>query len=240
MMLKLKKSEVNIGEHFFKNSNKYQEVVHGTNKELYQNISIELNRNLEGTVLDIGNGNVFNYNLDKLKQVIAVDIAFKNMKNTEKIRYIASDARDLSQVQTASCDRIVMQFLIHHMVDQTKNMTDASVSQCFRECHRVLKSDGKLIIIEMLVHPAVEFFENIFYGINYKLLTYLNKPMVKFYSKHELISKLQAAGFGNVSNYEIKMGKWIDPFEALFPGVIKLPRFLYPAESRFICSTKSS
>ncbi len=237
-MLHLKKHEVDIGEHFHKHSEQYQEVVHGTNRELYQNISKELNQNLTGTVLDIGNGNVFNYDLDRLERIIAIDIAFKNMKNTEKITYFTGDARDLRQISSLSCDRIVMQFLVHHIVDRTKTLTDSSLAQCFCECYRVLKPNGKLIIVEMLVHPVVEFFENLLYGFNFRLLSWINKPMIKFYSKLGILSRLKSAGFAEFNDYEIEMGQWIDPFEALFPGAVKLPRFLYPAESRFISSKK--
>jgi len=237
-MLKFKKQEVDIGEHFHKHASEYQEVVHGTNKELYQNISRELNQSLSGTVLDIGNGNVFNYDLSRLEHVIAVDIAFKNMTSTEKITYVTADARDLRGVKTGSCDRVVMQFLVHHIVNTSKRLTDSSVEQCFSECYRVLKPSGKLMIVEMVVHPVVEFFENLLYRMTYRFLSWVNKPMIKFYSLRGIISRLKGAGFTGWTDGEIEMGKWIDPFEALFPGKIKLPRFLYPAECRLISAQK--
>lgn len=230
---------VNVGDHFHKVSDSYQQVVLGTNRQLYQNVRLELEKHLRGVVLDIGNGNVFNYDLDRLDKVIAVDLAFRNMKDSSKVNYFSGDARNLNMAQDHSCDYVLMQFLVHHIVDRNKKMTGDSIARALSECHRVLKIGGKLIIVEMLVTSFVETLENILYSLTYKLLTLLNKPMVKFYSRLGLIARLKKAGFSDIIDYEIDMGKWIDPFEALFPGAMKLPRFLYPAQCRLISSMKS-
>lgn len=236
MSLSLKKS-VNIGEHFHAHAQKYQDVVRGTNKQLYDNIRKQLDRHLFGTVLDIGNGNVFNYQVEKLEQIIAVDLAFKNMADTQNIKFFSGDARNLSMVKTKSCDCVVMQFLIHHIVDRTKTLTDVSVMSVLLECRRVLKENGKLIIVEMLVPHFIETMENLLYRFNHALLSCFDKPMIRFYSKQGLFSRLNKAGFHQVTHFEIDVGKWIDPFEGLFPGRVKLPRFLYPAQCQFMISS---
>jgi ubiquinone/menaquinone biosynthesis C-methylase UbiE len=233
------KSEVDIGAHFAKHSVRYHQSVQNANKVLYQNIAAELNQNLDGTVLDIGSGNVFDYDITKLSQVIAVDLAFTaDMQNTDKIKYIQGDARHLKDIDDNCCDNVIMRFLLHHIVEKSKTLTDNSVLTSLKESNRVLKPNGKLIIIEMLVRPFIEQAENILYGINYKLLTLIRRPMVRFYSEQKLHTMLKAAGFPKITTKQIHMGKYIDPFGALFPGVIKLPVFLYPARCCSIIAIK--
>ena len=233
------KPEVDIGEHFVKHSDKYHQSIQNANSELYKNIAVELNQNLDGTVLDIGSGNVFDYDLAKLNRVIAVDLAFSpDMQNTDKIKYMQGDARDLKDIGNDSCDRVIMRFLLHHIVEKNKPLTDDSVLTSLKESNRVLKTNGKLIIIEMLVLPFIEKAENILYGMNYRLLTLIHRPMIRFYSERNLCTMLKAAGFSQIMIKQIYMGKYVDPFGALFPGVIKLPVFLYPARCCSIIAIK--
>lgn len=233
------KSEVDIGAHFVKQSERYQQVVDGANKELYENIRAELDRNLNGVILDIGNGGVFGYDVDKLERVIAVDLAFdENMQDSEKIKYIRDDARVLKTIESNSCDCVVMQFLVHHIVDENIKLTNDSILASLKEAHRVLKPKGKLIIIEEIVLFFIEYVEDVLYKMNFRLLILINKPMIKFYSEKGLRSRLRSAGFALVTIKKIDQGKWVDPFGGLFPGVVKIPAFLYPAKCCAIIAVK--
>ena len=221
------KPKLDIGSHFAKHSKQYLQAVEGANKELYENIRLELDRNLNGTVLDIGNGGVFGYDVGKLEQIIAVDLAFdENMPDNGKIKYICNDARDLNAIESGSCDCVVMQFIVHHIVDENIKLTDGSVLMSLKETHRVLKPKGKLIIIEEIVHSLLEGLENVFYKMNFNLLRLINKPMIKFYSEKGLRSE----GFDLIAFKKIDQGKWVDPFGGLFPGAIKIPALLFPAK----------
>jgi len=232
---------MDISAHFKKHSKKYQHVVKNTNKELYKNIEHELNGELTGTVLDIGNGNIFNYDIDKLDRVIAIDLTFEdNMPDTGRIKRIHGDARDLRMLDSKSCDRVVMQFLLHHIVEKTKKDTDGAVLSALKEAYRVLKPEGKMVIIEMLVHPFMERTENILYRLNYELLNFINKPMIKFYSENGLREKLLSADFTQINVKRIDMGKSIDPFEAILPGVITIPAYLNPTKCYFIVAARQN
>jgi ubiquinone/menaquinone biosynthesis C-methylase UbiE len=234
------KSGVDVGNHFSKHSGRYRQTVYDANKQLYKNIGSELNKNLKGVVLDIGNGGIFVYDTDRLERVIAVDLTFDDdVKHSKNIKYVIGDARDLSNIESNSCDGVVMQFLLHHIVEKSKALTDNSILAALKESHRVLNASGRLNIIEMLVFSLVEYAEDMLYGINYRLLALFNKPMVKFYSKKGLLSRLHSAGFHKIDTRQISIGsKWVDPCPALLPGLIKLPTFLYPAKCYSIVAEK--
>lgn len=228
-----------IKEHFEKQTKRYKEVVENTNKELYGNIRKELDKNLKGVVLDIGNGGVFNYDVNKLKKVFAVDVAFKSKKEG-KINYIEGDARDLRKIKTNSCDRVVMQFLLHHITEKKKEKTYMDLKKSLKEANRVLKKKkrSELIIIEMFVNPVVENLEDVFYNINSFFLFMVNKPMIKFYSKSSLQSILAKVGFRKVFTKPIYIGRHIDPLGGILPGFVKIPVKLYPFKCYMIKAVK--
>lgn len=228
---------VDIKEHFAKQTKRYKEVVEDTNKELYENIRKELDKNLKGVVLDIGNGGIFNYNTNKLEKIFAIDLAFKS-KEDGKITYIGGDARNLRKIKNNSCDRVVMQFLLHHITERKKEKTYIGLKKSLKEVNRVLKNNGELIIIEMFVNSLVEKLEDVSYDINSMFFSLINKPMLKFYSKKGLIKILNNVGFSKIITKPINIGKYIDPFGGILPGFIKIPRIFYPFKCCMIKAIK--
>lgn len=232
-------SEIDVGKHFSKYSKHYYADVHGVLREACLNVGAVLDEILYGTVLDIGNGGVFFYNTDALEKIIAVDLAYpKEMQDTEKITFYSGDARNLGFLEDEKADCVLMQFLLHHVVENTRKQTDESLTKLLSEARRVLKSNGRLIIVEPVVFPIFELFENIFYGLNSYILRLLNKPMVKFHCKSSLISRIEEVGYSNIESQKISLGKkWIPLAPALFPGKFVVPPCLYP--TRFCCITAS-
>lgn len=235
----MKKNEIDVGEYFSKYSEDYNADIYGPLQEACWNVRKVLDKRLYGTILDIGNGGVFFYNTNALEKIIAVDLAYpKEIQNTEKITFYSGDARDLSFLETEKVDCVLMQFLLHHIVEKTRKQTDESLTKLFAETRRVLKPNGRLIIVESVVFPIFESFENVFYALNSYILRLLNKPMVKFYSKWSLMSYIKKEGFSHLEFKKISLGeRWIPLAPALFPGKFIVPPWLYP--TRFCCITAS-
>ncbi len=148
----MKKNEIDVKEYFSKYSEDYNADVYGPLQEACCNVGKFLDERLYGTILDIGNGGVFFYNTNALKKIIAVDLAYpKEIQNTEKITFYSGDARDLSFLETEKVDCVLMQFLLHHVVEKTRKQTDESLAKLFAEARRVLKPNGRLIIVESVV-----------------------------------------------------------------------------------------
>ena len=232
---------VDTKDHFAKHQKKYKEVIERGNKYLYKNIREELDKNLQGVVLDIGNGGVFNYNTKKLKKIIAVDLVFKSLKglkDTNKIRYIAGDARNLKKIKKNSCNSVVMQFLLHHITDADIKKTYKGIEKSLKESQRVLKKKGELLIIEMVVGPFFEKLENAFYNLNSFLFSLINKPMITFYSKDSLCGLLKKAGFRKIYTKHIYVGKYLQPCGGICPHFIKIPSIFYPMNCYMIKGVK--
>lgn len=222
--------ETDVKTHFTRNSNRYYADVHGRLIETYRNVGEVLNQCLWGTVLDIGNGGVFFYDTEVLEKVIAVDVAYpKQMQNTEKITFYSGDARDLSFLGDQKVDCVLMQFLLHHVIEKTSKQTDETLLRIFAEAYKALNSEGQLIIVEPVLGPIVEFFQNAFYRFGAFVLGLFHKPMVRFYCPTTLTARLKQSGFHAIERRKIELGKeWIPFAPALFPGKFVLPAWLYP------------
>ena len=229
-----------VEQHFAKYSGQYYKNVHMSLRLLYQNIGVSISEQLKGSVLDIGNGGVFFYNTEPLEKITAVDIAYPHqMMNTEKISFITGDARDLHFLADETYDCILMQFLLHHIVESTRQQTEDVLLSIFQESFRLLKRGGKIVIIESIVNSFVEVWENLFYTFHASILHALNRPMVKFYSLKSLTELLKRSRFAEVQIQKIPIGnKWIPLAPALFPGILKVPPYLFPTRFYRIVSTK--
>src|SRR4051794_24873305 len=97
---------------WFKGNHAYQEEVHKL--EIYRNARISLERELVGcrSLLDIGNGGFFNYDISKIEDVVALDLFIDEVEAPPNVRFIQADAMDF-QIDR-KFDRIIMQNVIHH------------------------------------------------------------------------------------------------------------------------------
>jgi SAM-dependent methyltransferase len=226
--------------HFAKYSGEYNKYVHSSMRQLFQNIGRAINEQLSGVVLDIGNGGVFSYDTNRLEKVIAVDVAYpRKMEDTGNISFLTGDVRDLSFLGEEKFDCVLMQFLLHHVVESNWKQTEESLVKIFQGAYRLLKPGGKIIIIESIVNPWVEIWENLFYSVNAGILNLLDRPMIKFYSIKGLTRLLNKGCFFDVQQQEIPRGKnWIPIAPALFPGNVKVPPFLFPTRFLRILATK--
>lgn len=234
------KTDNKVKRHFTKYSGRYYKNVHTSLQQLYQNIGMSINEQLNGAVLDIGNGGVFFYDTTIPEKITALDVAYPHaMENTEKISFITGDVRNLHFLKNETYDCVLMQFLLHHVVESTHKKTTETLTGIFQELFRILKRGGKIILVESVVNIAVETWENLFYPLHAGILTLLNRPMIKFYSAKSLTEFLTQGQFCDVKTQEIAIGeKWIPLAPALFSGSLKVPPFLFPTRFCRILSTK--
>src|SRR4051812_31628802 len=110
--------ELDRNVEWFHDNHEYQEQV--AEFAIYRNARRALQRELEGcqTVLDIGNGGFFNYDVSRMDRVIGVDLFVpEEIDLPPNVTMLAGDARTFSLDEQFDC--IVMQNVIHHVTGST-------------------------------------------------------------------------------------------------------------------------
>ena len=124
--------------------------------DTYQKISKALTIELAGIhhLLDIGNGGVFDYDTSVVGHVTGLDLFLDKLpadrvypKNVNMERGDALGIPKGDQIY----DGVVMVMLLHHLVGSSVAQCLANLERALQEAHRVLRSGGKLVIVESCV-----------------------------------------------------------------------------------------
>jgi ubiquinone/menaquinone biosynthesis C-methylase UbiE len=229
-----------VGKHFNEQYNAYLKSV-DTNRVLYRNINKVLEPLLDGVVIDVGNGGFFTYDVKKVKKLIAIDVAFKDISRLKKfpnVKYICDDARYLKSIKTASVDVIVFQFVLHHITGKSARETIDDVRKVMKTAKRVLKPGGRVVVIETIVPGFAEFFERVLYRVNNFILGVLHKPMIFLFSRKTMIKIMNRCGFKNRRLKKILYEDKIDILCGLKPNLIVVPSYLAPHRCYFFIANK--
>jgi ubiquinone/menaquinone biosynthesis C-methylase UbiE len=138
--------------------------------DTYARIRAALDTHLPGgeTLLDIGNGGVFDYDVARAaKSVTALDLfadGFAGRTLPANVSFVQGSALDIP-FPDASFDSIVIVMLIHHLVGASVAESRANVKRCFAECRRVLKPGGKIVVAESCVPSWFYTFERLVFRL---------------------------------------------------------------------------
>jgi SAM-dependent methyltransferase len=219
---------VNDNAAFFDANERYARLVGSL--DTYRAIRLVLNRELKGVrrLLDVGNGGVFDYDLGLVEQVVAVDL-FLDGAGAGKHGHVTfrfGDALALEEPD-ADYDLVLQNQLFHHLVGTDVDSTMANIHQAVREAHRVLESDGRLVVIESCV-PASAFAieRRLFGGLRWLAQTPLMSHPATLQFPPETIAELIRDRFGNVTVTQIPLGRWVLHFGLRWPAVLT-PARLY-------------
>lgn len=147
----------------------------------FLNAIIEMGKFEKGhSVLEVGTATALVAKAIKpfVKQVIGVDTSWAMLKHSEGIPVVCGDIRNL-MFRNNQFDRVVARQVFHHIVD--------GIEDGMRECHRVLKVGGLMIIAES-VPPCLEVKEDFIriFKFKEKRLTFMEE---------DLIDLMRQAGF---------------------------------------------
>ncbi|MGD1067918.1 MAG: class I SAM-dependent methyltransferase, partial [Vulcanimicrobiaceae bacterium] len=118
-----------------------------------------------GLLLDIGNGGVFDYDVTKARKLTALDLFLDGKTapvQAPNIEYVRGSALDLP-FDDGSFDTVFMSMLLHHLTGGTVAETLLNVRKSIAECARVVKPDGRVVIVESCVPAWFYVFERIAY-----------------------------------------------------------------------------
>ena len=142
-------------------------------------------------VLDIGNGGIINYDYTGLEELVCADISIS--KKTEEvygnftnISFIESNIMDMNNVSDESFDVVIVQKVIHHLAEKNYKTTRNNCIKAMKECIRVLKPGGRLIVCESTVKRWFEVLEITFFGLMMKCCDLVKFDRVFQYSPRNL------------------------------------------------------
>ncbi|MEK6920715.1 MAG: class I SAM-dependent methyltransferase [Nanoarchaeota archaeon] len=201
---------------------------------MYREAAERINKHIKGNVLDIGSGGILNYDTKKAKNVFLVDITTANKERAGKnIIFMNSDMRNLG-IRDEKIDIVIMQHLLHHLADNTLQKTLRNLEEGFKETQRVVKKEGKIMIVEGCVPLTFDYLQRALFPLNKRLYKWLfSFPMVLQYSKEKIVRELKKAGFEIESVEVIKDGDILPIFG------LNLPRKYIPLKHYCIIAKKN-
>lgn len=204
--------------YFDKNADNYAERITAIQPIFYENTAAFINSSTQDSqyVLDIGNGGLINYKFSHFKKLVCGDLyiskrAEKKYEFSKNIEFVQADITNLSNFSDSSFDTVIVQAVIHHLAESTLSKTHKNVEKALHECMRVLKSDGRLLIVESTVTNWFEFIERLTYPIMQAFFKLCNFDSVYQYSRKSLIRKVEAMGLSIIEHSPIDIGPriWI-------------------------------
>jgi len=196
------------------------------------------------TVLDIGNGGVFPYDVALARRVHVLDISCEMLMRGRRrsVDYVVADALDLAAVKDDCVDVVLYVLCIHHINGQSMAETLAMLKRLFAAAFRVLRPGGSIIVVEPMVRDCVCEVEKKCFPVMRRVLALRGVDMVFFHSSATLIDCLAGQFLiarGSIDVYPFKLQGCIDPLGGSLPGIIKIPVQLYPATFTLLHARKS-
>lgn len=180
-------------EYFDDEQREYVSLIMDAEGDYYEKSAEYINADIsgQGIVLDIGNGGIINYDYENLKQLICADISISKRieevyKDVPNITFIETDIMGMDKLQDSMFDTVIVQKVIHHLAEASYRKTRRNTIQALKECLRVLKKSGSLIICESTVKRWFECLEIICYPLMMKCCDLVKFDRVYQYSAKSL------------------------------------------------------
>ncbi len=201
----------------------------------YERTARALTGELAGRVVDVGSGGVVNYSTEPISDLVLVDLGEAHCQSNRmpaRARALVGSACALP-LEDGGFDRVLMQMLVHHLAEKDFATTRDRVRTAFAEAHRVLAPGGRLVVVESVMHPVLEWAQRIGFPLTRRLLAALGHPLVLQWSPQSLAGFARQAGFGEVEVRYIQRGK-----KMIFLGR-KMPTWLVPVRFAKLIATKT-
>lgn len=162
---------------------------------------------IEGKLLDVATGPCIIPSLYKGDSV-GLDISLNMLKSKKcKVLKVVGDAENLP-FKDSSFDTVSIAFGLRNVPDKVK---------AIEEFYRVLKPNGKLLILEMKIDKGLMGFPNLLYSIfmiffspfllgSIKDYIYLFKSMLEFPDDDKILAYMKDAGFRSVGVIRFYLG----------------------------------
>lgn len=208
---------------FFSNNETYQTNVNSLDTYVTMRNSIQRELQQVNSLLDIGNGGFFNYDISRIPRVVALDLFLDESINYgDNVTPIKGDALNFKigkGSEPEKFDVIVVQMLIHHLCGKSPEDSVRNVDLVFQHCREHLAKNGKIIIVESTVPNWFYSLEKVLFRLLFPIW-FFPHPLVIQHTPKKLLEAAQKANLEVVEYTTIPKGKWVLQFGLLFPSAL--------------------
>jgi SAM-dependent methyltransferase len=186
--------------------------------DVHQRIKNVIEPRLAGIVVDVGSGGDTRHRNPAITLLVSVDNVLEFLLHAKDPAAInaAGDVRSLP-FKKDSVDRIVIQFVVHHLTDDHLAGTLRNVRAAVAESARILKPGGRIFIVDSMTWRPFDALQRGLYPISRTLLRGFGRPMVYILSATSLVRLCTESGLAAERPVAIDWGKMTDLSQALFP-----------------------
>jgi len=228
-----------VREYFGKIYAEYQESVEkDAVADVHRRIKAVVEPRLDGLVLDIGSGGDTRHRNPGITTLVSVDNVVEFLRHAKDPAAVnaAGDLRALP-FKDATADRIVAQFVIHHLAEDSRVGTLANVRAAVSEAARALKPGGIVFLIDSMTFRPLDWLQRRIYGASRFVLCRLGRPMVFIFSARSLARLLAEYGLVPEPPRTIDWGEMTDLSQALFPK-LRFPLKYAPVRLTILAASK--
>ena len=182
------------------------------------------------SLIDIGNGGVFDYDPSKVKTITAVDLFFAGIPPELLHRHFPPNATAvqgsaLHIPEGDGCyDMALMVMLLHHLSGATWRESLVNIQTAIAEAMRVLRPGGRLLIVESCVPWWFFWFERPAFTMLNSLTESIYSHPITFQFPHEMIGDVIGRYAEQMKIERIPKGRYVLQFG------FKVPSSLTPVQ----------
>ncbi len=177
-----------------------------------------------GTLLDIGNGGVFDYETARVQRIIALDLFLDQLPESYRCPpNVSLRTGSALAVPEADCsvDGVLMVMLLHHLIGKTVHESLQNVKRAFQEAYRVLKPGGKLVIVESCIPDWFYRIEKLVFRVSVPLIgKFMEHPATLQYPAEDIALLIEEVTGRAPETTRIPVGKWVLQFGFKVPSAV--------------------
>ena len=173
-------------------------------------------------LLDIGNGGVFDYDVDQVRHIVALDLFLDDIDTSSYPSHIifkTGSALDIPEPDK-SFDGAIQVMLLHHIVGNTVTESRNNVNTAIREAMRILKPGGKLIIVESCVPKWFYAFEKLIFPLASRIINLIIPHPITLQYPISLIKDIASDYSINIKVVRIPKGQVVLQYGFKFPSIL--------------------
>jgi SAM-dependent methyltransferase len=192
--------------------------------DTYKTMRAFTNESVKGIerLLDIGNGGVFDYDVDLVGNILALDLFLDEIDTSSypaHVKFKAGSALDIPE-SDESFDGAIMVMLLHHIVGTTVAESLNNIQIAIQEALRTLKPGGKLIIVESCVPQWFYAFEKFIFPLASRVINFIIPHPITLQYPVSVISGIASKYSSNVEVQLIPKGQWVLQYGFKFPSAL--------------------